>query len=114
MAKSLAQKEKEAIGFLKKNCKGKGPIQLCNSGGKDSIVTADIFKKSGLPYVMAYSDTGIDPPEVLQFIKANYPECIINKPTQPFFLAILGSNPPYAMLDGAVGCSRSVQVTGWA
>ena len=94
-------KTDEAIKFLRDKCSNKGSVQLCNSGGKDSIVTSDLVKKSGVPYVMTYSDTGIDPPEVVKFIRKHYPECQFLKPTMPFFLAILGKNPP---LRGARWC----------
>jgi phosphoadenosine phosphosulfate reductase len=100
---ALEDKVNEAISFLREHCSDKGPIQLCNSGGKDSIAVAKIVKMSGVPYVMSYSDTGIDPPEVLRFIKKYYPECKIQKPTQPFLLAIPGSNPP---LRNARWCCR--------
>lgn len=46
---------------------------LCFSGGKDSIVLYDIAVKSGVKFDAHYSVTGIDPPELVRFIKRNYP-----------------------------------------
>lgn len=54
------------------------------SGGKDSIVLYDLVKRSGLPYKVHYVNTTIDPPELVRFIKEEYPEVeIIMAP--PFF-----------------------------
>ncbi len=46
---------------------------LAFSGGKDSICIYDLAMRSGVKFDAHYAVTGIDPPELVQFIKANYP-----------------------------------------
>jgi phosphoadenosine phosphosulfate reductase len=96
-------KAEEAIAFLREHCSDKGVVQGAFSGGKDSIVTEHLIVRAGIEHVLTYSNTGIDPPEVLKFIKEHYPHCKILKPTQSFLLAIPGSNPP---LRNARWCCR--------
>jgi len=43
------------------------------SGGKDSIVLLDLVRKSGVKYIAQMSLTSIDPPELIKFLKKNYP-----------------------------------------
>jgi len=50
------------------------------SGGKDSQVVYDLVKKSGVKYQVYYSATGIDPPELVKFIRQYYPEVIWKRP----------------------------------
>lgn len=49
---------------------------LAFSGGKDSVVCYDLLKRSGVPFTAHYSSTTIDPPDLLRFIKINYPDVI--------------------------------------
>ena len=44
------------------------------SGGKDSCVILDLCRKAGVKYDAHYSLTTVDPPELVQFIKQEYPE----------------------------------------
>lgn len=50
------------------------------SGGKDSVVLLDIAKKSGVKFEAVYSNTTIDPPGTIPFIRENYPEVRIVNP----------------------------------
>lgn len=50
------------------------------SGGKDSQVLLDIVRLSGVKYEAHMTMTSIDPPEVLRFIRQNYPDVIIDTP----------------------------------
>ena len=50
------------------------------SGGKDSIVTLDLVKRSGVKYDAHYNITGIDPPELYYFIRDNFPEVQRHRP----------------------------------
>lgn len=54
------------------------------SGGKDSIVLLDIVKKSGVKFEAVYSNTTIDPPGTIPFIRQNYPEVKIINPKESF------------------------------
>lgn len=53
---------------------------LCFSGGKDSIVIYDLVKRAGVNYSANYSQTGIDPPELVVFIRKHYPNVVWHKP----------------------------------
>lgn len=55
------------------------------SGGKDSIVLAQLVKESGIKHRLEYNLTTIDPPEVVRFIKQEHPECLINYPKKSFW-----------------------------
>ena len=46
---------------------------LAFSGGKDSIVIYDLALRAGVRFDAHYNVTGIDPSELVRFIKANYP-----------------------------------------
>lgn len=54
--------------------RGLGPLYICFSGGKDSTVIAELAKRAGVPYELHYNITGIDPPEVVYFMRKHYPE----------------------------------------
>jgi len=54
--------------------------RLAFSGGKDSIVIYDLAVKSGVSFEPHYARTGIDPPELVYFIRENYPDTIYDKP----------------------------------
>ena len=74
----------EAISFLLEHEPREGYF-VGFSGGKDSIVTLEIVRMSGVKHQAYYSMTGIDPPEVVRFIRENYPEVIFLKPKRTFW-----------------------------
>ncbi|GAH62141.1 unnamed protein product, partial [marine sediment metagenome] len=53
---------------------------LAFSGGKDSVVIYDLAIKAGVWFDAHYNVTGIDPPEIVKFIKANYSSMDFIKP----------------------------------
>lgn len=53
---------------------------LAFSGGKDSIVIHDLAVKAGVKFKTHFNVTTVDAPEVLRFIKANYPDAIWHYP----------------------------------
>lgn len=65
---------------------------LAFSGGKDSIVIYDLAQKSGAKFDPHFSRTTVDPPEVLEFIKNNYPEVTWEKPKKSMFQIILSNS----------------------
>lgn len=67
------------------------------SGGKDSICTIELCKMAGVKFKAYYSCTRIDPPEVVQFIRKNYPEVIWLFPKKTFYEAIQTEGPPLRM-----------------
>jgi phosphoadenosine phosphosulfate reductase len=58
------------------------------SGGKDSIVLLDLVKKAKVKYEVHMQLTSVDPPELLTFIRENYPEVILHKPKLTMFQLI--------------------------
>lgn len=63
------------------------------SGGKDSVVTLDLVQKSGVKYQAYYSATGIDPPELVKFIRENYPNVIWKHPNYKGHKSFFGMIP---------------------
>lgn len=53
---------------------------LAFSGGKDSIVVLELAKLAEIRYKAYYCITTVDPPELIYFIRKNYPEVIFLKP----------------------------------
>jgi len=53
---------------------------LAFSGGKDSVVLLDLTKRSGVKFEPHYNVTGIDPPELVKFIRVYHPEVIRDMP----------------------------------
>jgi len=61
---------------------------LAFSGGKDSIVIYDLMVKSGCKFDAHFSKTSVDPPELLKFIRDNYPDVIWHRPDKTMFQLI--------------------------
>ena len=59
------------------------------SGGKDSQAILELTKMAGVQYKAYFYKTSIDPPEVTNFIKTNYPEVIWLAPRKTMFQMIL-------------------------
>lgn len=52
---------------------------LAFSGGKDSVVIKKLADMAGVKYDAHYSLTTVDPPELVLFIKKEYPDVLIDK-----------------------------------
>lgn len=87
------EKESNAIAVLKEHEPTAG-YWVAFSGGKDSIVTYNLVKKAGVNYEVHFNQTTIDPPEIYEFIKSNYPEVIWEKPKRSMFAAIRARQIP--------------------
>lgn len=46
------------------------------SGGKDSVVMAELFHMAGVKHTLNYNITTIDPPELIRFMRLNYPDLL--------------------------------------
>ncbi len=86
-SKTLEQLFDEAIQTLQEHEPPEGYF-VCFSGGKDSIVIYDLVKRSGVKHDAHFHKTSIDPPELLTFIKTNYPEVIWERPKETMFQII--------------------------
>lgn len=58
------------------------------SGGKDSIVMLDVVKRSGVKYDAYYNLTTVDPPELVHFIRREYPDVKVNRPAMTMWQLI--------------------------
>jgi phosphoadenosine phosphosulfate reductase len=83
----------EAIDFIQAHEPPEGYF-VGFSGGKDSIVTLDLVKQSGVKFKAYYSMTLIDPPEVVRFIKQYYPDVVCLKPDMTFWQGCLKKKMP--------------------
>lgn len=61
---------------------------VCFSGGKDSIVMAKLFEMAGVKYGLHYNNVTIDPPELVRFIKREYPQAVWNNPDSHLFTEV--------------------------
>lgn len=68
-----------AISRLREHEPAEG-YRLAFSGGKDSIVCYHLAELAGVKFEAHYAMTTIDPPEVLRFIRKEYPDVIWDKP----------------------------------
>lgn len=61
---------------------------LAFSGGKDSQCIYHLAVEAGVKFDAHYSVTTIDPPELVRFIKAHYPDVVWERPKVPFLIMI--------------------------
>lgn len=90
---SLAEKTERAIALLKQyepEAIERDPLgyYLAFSGGKDSVVIADLAKRAGVRHRKVYHVTGIDPPELVQFIHHQHKDCVLTRSDKPFFVRL--------------------------
>ena len=60
-------------------------FHLAFSGGKDSIVLYHIAKLAGVKFHAEMQITTLDPPEVMHFIRKEYPDVKLNLPPLSFY-----------------------------
>lgn len=58
---------------------------LAFSGGKDSMVLYHLAKMAGVKFKAHMQVTTIDPPELMQFVRANYPDVVLHRPAINFY-----------------------------
>lgn len=62
---------------------------LSFSGGKDSQALYHIAKMADVKFQAHYTAVGIDPPELVRFIKKEYPDVIFDRPKTTFWRLVL-------------------------
>lgn len=58
---------------------------VCFSGGKDSVTVLDLVKRAGVKFDAHYNIMTIEPPELIPFIRREYPEVILETPPDSMF-----------------------------
>ena len=64
------------------------------SGGKDSVVIKHLCDMAGVPYTARFSKTTVDPPELLDFIRKEHKDVIVEKPRISMFNLIIKKGFP--------------------
>ena len=67
-----------AIRRIREFCKGKRTL-VAFSGGKDSQCCYHLCKEAGIECTAQYSITRFEPPELVAFIRANYPDVVFRR-----------------------------------
>lgn len=76
----LKKAEKIALSYDTEN-----GYYLAFSGGKDSQALYHIAELAGVRFAAHMNLTSVDPPEVIRFVKRNYPEAELIKPNKSIF-----------------------------
>lgn len=67
-----------AIARIRNYCAGKKTL-VAFSGGKDSQCCYHLCRDAGVDFVAQYSITRFEPPELIQFIRENYPDVVFRR-----------------------------------
>lgn len=87
---------REAVDFLREHEPREGYF-VGFSGGKDSICALELCRIAGVKHQACYSCTRIDPPEMLRFIRREYPGVQWLFPATTVYAAIQKKSPPLRM-----------------
>lgn len=87
---------KESIDFLRQHEPPEGYF-VGFSGGKDSITTLELCRIAGVRHQAFYECTRIDPPEVVRFIKREYPQVTWLFPKMTMWQGVKKKGPPFRM-----------------
>ena len=88
------------------------PVTVAFSGGKDSIVLLSLVQASGIPFEAVHSFTSADPPELVKFLKDNYP-WIQRKHTETMWHLIIRKRmPPTRLVRYCCGILKEHKVPG--
>ena len=77
-----------------KSFKPKNGYYLAFSGGKDSVTIKALTNMAEVKYDAHYNITGIDPPELVYFIREKYPEVERNQHEKSFFQLVVKKGIP--------------------
>jgi phosphoadenosine phosphosulfate reductase len=83
---------------------------LAFSGGKDSQCIYHLAKEAGVKFDAHYNLTTVDPPELVYFIRENYPDVIVDKPEMSMWRLIIKNNGPPTRMQR--WCCRELKEQG--
>ena len=87
---------REAMDFLREHEPPEGYF-VGFSGGKDSITSLELCRMAGVKHQAYYTQTGIDPPDIMSFVRTHYPQVQWLRPAKSFFARIQTKAPPLRM-----------------
>lgn len=64
-------------------------LHVAFSGGKDSMVIYHLCKMAGVKFKAFMNVTTIDPPELMKFVRGNYPDVVLLRPIMNFYDLII-------------------------
>lgn len=67
---------------------------LAFSGGKDSVVVHHLTVRAGVPFDAHYHVVGVDPPELVTFIKTQFAEVARDRPPKTMFALVMTNGAP--------------------
>lgn len=85
-------------------------FHLAFSGGKDSQTVYELAKMAGVKFDAHMNLTSVDPPEVIEFVKKNYPEVELHRPKKTMFQLIIEYKIPPTRK--ARYCCREIKEVG--
>lgn len=91
VSRPLARKIEYSVGLIRKSEKlalrldPENGFYMAVSGGKDSQVLYHITKLAGVKFKAHMNLTSVDPPEVIRFVKTQYPEVELIKPKMSIY-----------------------------
>lgn len=91
---------------MHKQLGSKNPMLLAFSGGKDSVCVYGICKRASEElgvafddmFFMQYNITNVDPPELVQFVKKQFPQCHLHIPKRTMWQLIVDKHLPPTMI----------------
>ncbi len=92
---------------------GKG-FYIAFSGGKDSCCIKALADIAGVKYDAHYNVTGIDPPELVWFIKRDHPDVIFERPEKTIYSMMLEKSNGFPPMRWARWCCKLLKERGGA
>lgn len=83
---------------------------LAFSGGKDSQVVYHLAQEAGVKFDAHFSVTTVDPPEVLRFIREQYPDVLWERPEKGMYRLIVENGMPPTRIQRY--CCRMLKENG--